>query len=195
MTCPSCGRPLRTDKRGTYCAACGTDTERQWGEMLPPGQSKGVRAGMIDDITLAVWEKNVREGAYTSVHYVGDRLQEAIAEIRRQREEHRELAKHLEDTIDPECRRLLDEALTKSGQWYEYGRARLKENADWCEKYSVLEDALAAHQAVVRELAELLDVDALPEFANEGDMVAWVERKNAALAYPIVAAARTEGRG
>lgn len=38
---------------------------------------------MIDEITLAAWEKNVREGAYTSVHYVGDRLQEAIAEIRR----------------------------------------------------------------------------------------------------------------
>ena len=52
--------------------------------------------------------------------------------------------------------------------------------------------ALAAHRAVIRELADLLDVDALPEFANEGDMIAWVERKNAALAHPLVQQAREE---
>lgn len=38
---------------------------------------------MIPNDTLIAWEKNAREGAYTSVHYVSDRLLEAVAEIAR----------------------------------------------------------------------------------------------------------------
>lgn len=42
----------------------------------------------------------------------------------------------------------------------------------------------------VRELAECLDVDAVPKLANEGDMVAWIERKNAILTHSLVVAER-----
>ena len=56
------------------------------------------------------------------------------------------------------------------------------------------EKKLAAHRAVVRELTTVLDVDATPDFANEGDMIAWIERKNAALAHPLVQQAR-EAKG
>ena len=64
---------------------------------------------------------------------------------------------------------------------------RLREwNYTQFELCAGLKATLAAHLVVIRELADLLDVDALPEFANEGDMIAWVGRKQAALAHPLV---------
>ena len=175
---------------------------------------------MIDDATLAEWEQECRENWMGTVT---ERLLAALQEIRWLREDQQDWRKGValiasalgykdadlscvgiadvalnlraeEDTVDPECRRLLDEALTKSGQWYEYGRARLKENADWCEQYSVLEDALTAHQAVVRELVILVEESEVPQMANEGDLIAWVERLNRVLAHSLVVAARREGR-
>ena len=89
---------------------------------------------MIDDVTLAEWEQDIEQALRPSsvqqgamwAGLMGSHLRAAIAEIRRLREEYAELAKHLEDTVDPEARRLLDAAVTN----------------------------LAAHQAVVRELVE-----------------------------------------
>ena len=84
---------------------------------------------MIDDITLAAWEKNVREGAYTNVYDVGDLLLDAITEIRRLREERAEYYHEFGECATqnvPECRR--------------------------CQ--GVL--TLAAHRAVVRQASELL---------------------------------------
>ena len=66
---------------------------------------------MIDDSTLAAWEKNVREGVYTSVHYVGDRLQEAIAEIRRLRDQAATQQEHFDLAPHVRCRCLVCESL------------------------------------------------------------------------------------
>ena len=110
-----------------------------------------------------------------------------LAEIRRLREEYAELAKHLEDTVDPEARRLLDAALTN----------------------------LAAHQAVVRELVEAYDrcdsnrgafscvephdlrcpksrADSPEKWKGKWQCECGRERLDAALAHPLVVAARTE---
>ena len=78
---------------------------------------------MLDDDTLAAWGKNIHEDTYHSVHYVGDRLLEAIAEIRRLRE----FTGH-----DEGC------------PVREFG------GPDPCSCLTPLREALAAHRAVVR---------------------------------------------
>lgn len=116
---------------------------------------------MISDATLAAYEKN---GSPSELLLV--------KEIRRQRE-----------VYESGLRRFREAEMERDG-------ARVDASL-LCYALKESEEALAAHQAMVRELADLLDVDAVPEFANEGDMVVWVERKNAALGQPLVVAART----
>ena len=161
---------------------------------------------MIDDATLAGWEQDMEQALRPSSLQQGamwaglmvSHLRAAIAEIRRLREERKlfpdwkkdaeyfrsecdrlrkeksDLAAHLEDTVDPECRRLLDGALTN----------------------------LAAHQAVVGELARAIEqardsaVRILYATTLE-DAKAWADepirgRLNTALAHPLVVAARKE---
>ena len=62
------------------------------------------------------------------------------------------------------------------------------EGCDYLDEKKTYEIRLL--KSVVRKLAECLDVDAVPEFANEGDMVAWIERKNAILTHSLVVAER-----
>ena len=54
------------------------------------------------------------------------------------------------------------------------------------------EDALAAHQAVMRELAETLEQSDEPGQAQEEECARWLARKDAALAHPLVQQAREE---
>ena len=63
------------------------------------------------------------------------------------------------------------------------------------QQTAVLRAALAAYQTVVRELALFVEESDVPQMANEGDLIAWIERRNAVLAAPLVVAARKEGRG
>mgnify|MGYP001579144458 CR=1 FL=1 len=121
---------------------------------------------MIDDATLAGWERLVETHQdYMLTHA----LKQAIAEIRRLREVERAV---------------WSQGLEADGQTM----------ATLTLENQRFKASLAAHRAVVRELATLLDVDALPEFANEGDTIAWVERKNAALTHPLVQQAWEEKR-
>ena len=122
---------------------------------------------MIDDATLVEWERHLARNK--SSEPALDWLLEAITEIRRLREEKSDLAAHLEDTVDPECRRLLDGALTN----------------------------LAAHQAVVPEAyGAMLDLQAVLDHGgptSEAERTAL--RSRIAKLEALVVAARTEGRG
>ena len=139
---------------------------------------------MIDDATLTGWERLTRSDLCDNrpCERLESALQDAIAEIRRLREE-RNYALGKETDAKNEL---------ANRDYVEWRRAY---DSDLGKRIEILSQNLSAHQAVVRELASVLDVDAWPEFANEGDMIAWVERKHAALTHPLVVAAWTEGQG
>ena len=130
---------------------------------------------MIDDITLAGWEQ-----PHPSLSLTQERLREAIREIRRLRE----------------CR-------TCGGFPHPSGKVCICGGTNFVEEelrqirlaLFAAEQDLAAHQAVVRELAEALE-QALKEvhFHFGCDPLCEKER-HMVLASPVVVTARTEGRG
>ena len=121
---------------------------------------------MLDEVTLTKWE--------TEAARIDDwHMREAIAELRRLREE----VARTQDILQ-----------------------------GWITTAVTRGDALAAHQAVVRELAEagmglrnLLNENQLPHHsgvtAKNCSRCSLLARMEAALAHPLVVAARTEGRG
>ena len=66
---------------------------------------------------------------------------------------------------------------------------RLRDMQGWWDETKA---ALAAHRAVVRELAETLEESDEPGQAQEEECACWRARKDAALAHPLVVAARKE---
>ena len=58
-----------------------------------------------------------------------------------------------------------------------------------------LRDVLAAHQAVVRELAECLTAGHASNCGSAGEPCRWAEDIQRLLARPLVVAARGKGRG
>ena len=57
---------------------------------------------------------------------------------------------------------------------------------NWRERWQQAERDLAAHRAVVRELAETLEESDEPGQAQEEECACWRARKDAALAHPLV---------
>ena len=122
---------------------------------------------MIDDATLMEWELTPSPNGY---------LQQAIAEIRRLRE----------------CR-------TCGGAPHPSGKVCICGGTNFVEEelrqirlaLFAAEQDLAAHQAVVRELAEELD----GIWLDPQDHPETVKRINGLLAHPLVVQARREGRG
>ena len=119
---------------------------------------------MMDDATLAEWER--------CFPHIGVGPLGALPTIKEQCVICQAVA---------EIRRLREEVVKVENELFQ-----VEDDKAW------LNQDVATHRAVVRELAELLDVDATPEFANEGDLIAWIERKHAVLAHPLVQQAREE---
>ena len=137
---------------------------------------------MIDDATLVAWEQMVKDG-----QNVRGELLDAIAEIRRLRKWVNDLQagmfincvycghRYGPDTEVPASKALI-----------------LKEHIEVCPDHpmSALKRDLAAHRAVVRELARALEIAMGDEFVHHGQATRKIVR--AALAHPLVVAAREE---
>jgi len=121
---------------------------------------------MIPDATLAEWEQDPHSRVSAR------RVHELIAEIRRLREEVERLGRKADEEMlrAKACEHIADG---------EEGWERLRDECPSTAAVAGLRDALAAHQAVVRELARELVENNLP-----ADV----------LAHPLVVAARTKGR-
>ena len=72
----------------------------------------------------------------------------------------------------------------------DYVEWRRAYDSDLGKRIEILSQNLSAHQAVVRELAETLEESDEPGQAQEEECARWRARKEAALAHPLVVAAR-----
>ena len=149
----------------------------------------------IDDATLAEWERLTRSDLCDNrpCERLESALQEAITEIRRLREES---SRHWASVTD---------------RWSSTNDKFQQERIKWDNQYEALQSTLAAHRAVMRELAEALhglytlvekgllvrnitNDSHFPSYMAEATEVVMALKKTTdALAHPLVVAARREG--